>query len=280
MDLRLATPDDLPVIGRLREGAGWQMQPWAALDAMRAPNARFLLAVEGQRVVAMGSGIAYGALGVVGNMVVVEDRRRAGLGSAVLGAVLDFLEGRGVTRMELFATAAGRPLYERFGFEALLPGSTVEIPAEPGRIAPPGARAVRMAGSDDLAALVAYDLPRFGGNRSPILAAALADRERAVLLREGHGGLSGYAVLRGPPPRLGPWLADDVDAAAELLAAAVELHPGQTVTANLPGENAGGRAWLDRIGASLTWSDGRMARGPSVPRRLESVYGNAVGALG
>ena len=281
MHLRLATPDDLSAIGQLRESAGWQVQPWAVLEAMRAPTARFFIAVEGERVVAMGSGIAYGALGVVGNMVVVQDRRRAGLGSSVLTAVLGFLEDRGVTRMELFATAAGKPLYERFGFEALLAGATVEIPADAvDRVPAPAGEAVRAAGPDDLLALVTYDVPRFGGDRSPILASALTDPERVVLVHQRNGGLSGYAVLRGPTRRLGPWLADDPGIAADLLAAAMARRPGEAVTANLPGENAAGRAWMEAIGATVEASDGRMARGPAIPRRLETVYGNAVGALG
>ena len=170
MQLRLATPDDLPHVRALRDAAGWKTQPWAVLEAMRAPHARLFLAEDAGGVAGMGSGISYGRLGVVGNMVVVASRRREGIGSTILRAVLAFLEERGVERMELFATADGRPLYERHGFTGLEPGMLAEIPAHPGRSAEPERETVvRAAQPVDLGALAAYDGPRFGGDRSPLL---------------------------------------------------------------------------------------------------------------
>ena len=282
MEIRLATPDDIPRIRTLRTSVGWQTHPWAVLDAMREPHARFLLAMDAGRPVAMGSGISYGPLGVVGNMVVASDRRREGLGSAMIERVLAFLEGRGVARVELFATSDGRPLYERHGFAALEPGTMVHIPAA-ARERLASSRRVRHAGAADLGRLAAYDRPRFGGDRSPILAAALQDPARPVLLTELDGQVAGYAVIRDEVERIGPWLADDVVAATALLAAAFALRRGSdggSILANAPGENVDGRAWLASIGAVLISSDGRMARGAAIARRLETVYGNAVGALG
>jgi predicted N-acetyltransferase YhbS len=282
MEIRLATPDDLPRIRALRTSVGWQTHPWAVLDAMREPHARFFIAADPDRPIAIGSGISYGGLGVVGNMVVASDRRREGLGSAVLERVLAFLEERNVERVELFATAEGRPLYERHGFVALQPGTMVEIPASArDRLAAPGS--VQRAGAVDLARLAAYDRPRFGGDRTPILAAALEDPARPVLLTKLDGRIAGYAVVRGEAERIGPWLADDITAASALLAAAFGLRRGTdngAILANAPGENVAGRAWLTSIGAALTRSDGRMARGAPIERQLETVYGNAVGALG
>jgi hypothetical protein len=200
----------------------------------------------------------------------------------MLERVLAFLEERSVDRVELFATDDGRPLYERHGFAPLQPGTMVEIPAT-ARVRLAASGNVRRAGVADLARLAAYDRPRFGGDRSPILAAALGDPARPVLLTELDGRIAGYAVVRGETERIGPWLADGVAAASALLAAAFALRRGTDdgpILANAPGENVGGRAWLTSIGAALTWSDGRMARGAPIERRLETVYGNAVGALG
>jgi predicted N-acetyltransferase YhbS len=282
MELRLATPGDLPAISDLRSAVGWQTHPWAVVEAMRAPHARCFCLTDAGSIVALGSGISYGRLGVVGNMIVAESHRRRGLASQLLGEVLHFLEGRGVERVELFATAQGRPLYEGFGFAALVPGTMVEIARAAARTAAGARRSeVRVAAPVDVSALAAYDAPRFGGDRRPILAAAVADPDRPVLLAERDGGIVGYGMLRAAVARLGPWLADDTDAAADLLADAFARAPeAMTLTANVPGENEAGRAWLANAGARLTWSDGRMARGPDLPRRLEAIYGNAVGALG
>jgi hypothetical protein len=52
------------------------------------------------------------------------------------------------------------------------------------------------------------------------------------------------------------------------------------LSTNLPGENGEGRDWLARLGAGITPTDGRMARGREISRRLDTIYGNAIGALG
>lgn len=279
--LRRVTPAEIGEIARLRRVAGWQAFEWALRDAVRAPQAACFGVEEDGRLVAIGSGIAYGRIGVVGNMVVEPGFRRQGLGSRILAAVLDFLATRGAERVELFATATGRLLYERHGFHSLPSGGMVEIAANAAAGYPANGHLVRPATRPDLEAIAVYDLPRFGGDRSPILRAALADPERPGYLATRDGRLSGYAVLRPGGPRIGPWVADDPAAAAALLAAMSATLPGDAlISTNLPGENVAGRAWLEGLGATVTSIDGRMARGLEIPRRLDMIYGNTVGALG
>jgi GNAT superfamily N-acetyltransferase len=279
--LRRVTERDLPAIRALRLEVGWQAHDWALRDAMRPPHAAFFGVDEGGRLVAIGSGIAYGRLGIVGNMVVAADRRRAGLGSRVLEAVLEFLEQRGAERVELFATADGRHLYQRFGFAPLMESAMVLIPRDAVAAAAGTSEIeIRSAGPDDLARISAYDLPRYGADRSPILSSALADPERPALVALREGALAGYAVLRPAGSRIGPWLADGTVAAGALLRGFAGVPPGEPLSTNLPGENGEGRDWLARLGAGITPTDGRMARGREISRRLDTIYGNAIGALG
>src|ERR687896_53725 len=92
LTMRLATRDDVAPISLLREELGWNVFEWALHDAMRPPHARFLLVTDPNgAIVGMGSGIAYGPIGVVGNMVVRPDRQRQGIGSSLLDAVIEFL---------------------------------------------------------------------------------------------------------------------------------------------------------------------------------------------
>ncbi|MGH2429702.1 MAG: GNAT family N-acetyltransferase [Candidatus Limnocylindria bacterium] len=280
--LRRATPDDLPIITALRTQVGWHTFEWALRDAMSAPHARCYLAVDGTGdVLAVGSGICYGALGVVGNMVVDAPHRRRGLGSAILEAVLAFLEGeRGCTQVELNATADGRQLYARHGF--VLAGSNAGARIERSvdlAVAPEDA--VTDAPPSGLAEVAAYDEARFGGDRTPVLATTLADPDRPALLVRRHGSLAGYAVLRDAGGRLGPWLADDPAAASALLSAAFRLAPQLGwLSTNLPLDNEPGAAWLRDLGVQLDPWDGRMRRGSGVTRRFETIYGNVIGALG
>jgi GNAT superfamily N-acetyltransferase len=279
--IRIATEADLPAIAALRRSVGWNVHDWALRDAMRPPNARLYLAEDGGEVIGIGSGIAYGELGVIGNMVVSAAHRGRGVGRRVLEAVVAFLEERRCTQLELYATADGRRLYEHYGFELSGPSAAASIPLRIASGLSSEGIVVERAAPGDLGPLAVYDTPRFGADRSGILAAALADLQRPVLMAAHEGELVGYAVLRPDGTRLGPFVADEPHVAGALLAAAAPLAAGvEAIGAQLPGENVAGIGWLKGIGASVEPWDGRMRRGSGVERRDETIYGNAIGALG
>ena len=280
LSLREATLDDLPAIGALRESVGWTVHEWALRAVIGRPRARCVVAVDGAgEMTGIGSGIAYGALGFVGNMVVAPAHRRRGVGSAILDAVTTFLEGAGCVRLELNATSDGRPLYERFGFRST--GRSATALVRPGLgLQRETAIAVRGAIQGDLAPLTAYDRPRFGGERTPILELLLTDRGFTTLTGWRGGTMVGYAGMRSDPPRIGPMLADTPAVAETLLAEAFARIGADELRLNLPPGNGVGTEWLRSLGISIEPWDGRMARGAEIARREETIYGMAVGALG
>jgi GNAT superfamily N-acetyltransferase len=279
--LREASIADLPAIGSLRESVGWTAHAWALRAVIGVPYARCVVVEGDGTLVAIGSGIAYGPIGFVGNMVVAQAHRRRGLGSAVLAAVTGFLEDAGCSRVELNATPEGRLLYESHGFASIGTSATTRIPRT-AELARDPATTVRPASTDNLEALASYDRPRFGGDRRPLLALVLSDTSATVVVAERDGTTVGYACVRSDPPRIGPMLADDPAVAETLLVDAFSaLDPGADgLRLNLPPNNRPGADWLRGLGLEIEPWDGRMARGPQVPRREETVYGMAVGALG
>jgi hypothetical protein len=65
------------------------------------------------------------------------------------------------------------------------------------------------------------------------------------------------------------------------MAEAFERMPSaERLSLSLPAANRAGAERLSAMGAELEPWDGRMARGPQVPRRDETIYANLVGALG
>lgn len=281
LSLRAADVDDLPGIAELRAAVGWGVHDWALRAAVQAPGARCLVAVDGTgRIVAVGSGISYGRLGFVGNMVVDAAHRRRGLGSAILAEVTSFLDAAGCRRIELYATTDGRPLYARHGFEvagtSALARVTRDLPLER-----EASITMRRGGSEDLDRLAAYDRPRFGGDRRPLLAIMLEDAAQPLLLAERDDEMVGYAWVRPEVGRIGPVLADAPAVASTLLVEAFDRMPSvEELRLNLPLGDGPGAGWLRARRVELEPWDGRMARGPQVPRREETVYGSAVGALG
>lgn len=278
--LRDATPADLPAIAALREAAGWAAHPWALRAVVGQPYATCVVAVDdSDQPIAVGSGIDYRPIGFIGNMIVAEAHRRRGIGSAILDAVSRWLEAAGCRRLELNATSEGRPLYERHRFSSTGDSATARIGREVA-LAPDASVVVRAAARTELDALAAFDRPRFGGDRRPLLAELLSDAGTSFLIAERGGELVGYAGMRHEGPRVGPFLADDPTAAETLLAAAFRHLAAVELRLNLPPGNVAGAAWLRGLGVSVEPWDGRMARGPAVPRRPETLYGMTVGALG
>jgi GNAT superfamily N-acetyltransferase len=280
LHMRDATLADLPAIVALRESAGWSAHEWALRFVLTAPEARCVVVEDaGGEIVGVGSGVGYGPLGVVGNMIVAEEHRRRGVGRAVLDAVMDDLHARGARRLELYATVEGRPLYERAGFGFIEPGSRAEV-ARSAPLAPDSALTVEEQAAD-ATEIAGYDAPRYGGDRSSLLAFMTADPSRPMLVARRDGTIVGFAWLRTDGDRLGPFLADAPRVAATLMAAAFERLPkAADLTINLPMSNSDGVGWLRSLGVEPDPWDGRMALGPRLAQRESTIYSNALGALG
>lgn len=281
LSLRTADPTDMAAIGDMREQVGWSTHEWALRLAIEPASARCYVVETGdKRLVAVGSGVAYAPLGLVGNMIVVEDQRRRGIGGVVLKAVIGFLEGASCTRLELFATDQGRPLYASHGFDPIEPGSLARLPRGLPITSADGLL-VTDADATVLDRLAAYDTPRFGGARVPLLQAMVTDSTRPTLVATRGEEVVGYGWLRVDAERIGPWLADAPEVAETILAEALRRVPDRdALTANIPISNRRGVEWLRGLGVVPDPWDVRMARGAPVPRREDAIYGNSVGALG
>jgi ribosomal protein S18 acetylase RimI-like enzyme len=279
--LRDATLDDLPAIAALRDEVGWGSQEWALRAVIGHADASCVLAVgPAGEIAGVGSGIVYGPMGFVGNMIVAEQHRRRGVGSVILKAVVDFLEGAGCVRLELNATSDGRPLYERHGFRSTGTSLSAGVPrTTPLRL--DTAVDIRPGTNADLEAVAAYDRPRFGGDRRRVLHEAASDTAALLLIAEREAEIAGYGVLRSDAGRIGPFVADEPSVAATLLSEVFARSPeAADLRVNLPPGNRRGAEWLRSLGAVIETWNGRMARGVQLPKREETIYGMAVGALG
>lgn len=283
LHIRIATETDVPVIAALRDSVGWAIHEWALHAVLRPPDARCLVVTDDlDRIVGVGSGISYGDLGFIGNMVVVEDHRRRGVGAAILEAIVDFLtRERGCKRLELNATSEGRPLYEGSGFESIGMSTFARVPRGATLARDPSV-AVRAVGAADLDGIATFDRPRFGGDRRSLLELLLGgDGVARCIAAERDGELAGYACVQLEGPRIGPMLADTPSVAETLVAESFALVPDvDELRLNLPPENREGADWMRGLGLEVEPWDGRMARGPQIPRRPETIYAMTVGPLG
>lgn len=85
----------------------------------RDPAAVHVVALLAGRVVGYVRVDIEAAVGVVKQLSVAEDVRRAGIGSALMGALIELARERGLDRLTLDARLNAEPLYAKLGFRRI-----------------------------------------------------------------------------------------------------------------------------------------------------------------
>jgi predicted N-acetyltransferase YhbS len=243
--------------------------------AVEFPPSHLFVAEDAGRIVGTGIATANGPVGWVGTIFVAPDRRREGLGDALTRTVIDDLESRGCRTLVLTATDAGRPLYERLGFEAQMPqGFFTAAGLPPNEVD----NAVRSFDPTMLPDIIALDRLATGEDRSAVLARMASPASSRVLL-DADGGLRGFLIRA-------PWggvslIAPEPGDAIRLLGwrrrqAGVD-HP---VYAGFPDTGDSRRAQLLSEGWTLVGAGTRMIRGAPLEWRPDWIWGSFSGALG
>ncbi len=229
------------------------------------PSGTVLVAAGRMRRIAGAACCAsFGETGWIGALGVLPRSRGRGLGTELTEAAVAWLRERGARTVLLYATDAGRPIYERVGF-------TAEGRARAWRGAPtlaPRPESVRALRTADRPAVAALDHTATGERRDAVLDAIRPLRGFAA---ERDGRLAGF--LLNSPWGAGPAvLADDPDAGVDLLAACRGATQGQPII-TLPDANAAGVAALQRWGFTAVNHAERMALGPPPTWHPEHVFG-------
>jgi ribosomal protein S18 acetylase RimI-like enzyme len=282
------------------------------------PDGWRLARVDG-RAVGCGGAVDYGPFAYIGWVGVLPTYQRRGVATALMRDLLAWLDARGCPVAMLDASAAGAHVYPHLGFVTddtvavwrLEEGVARDRPfmaAEQGRarpFAPPdqeehggqrndgaGRVRVRVLTVADLDEVCAFDAPRFGADRRPLLALALTIWPgRAFVARDAADGVAGFLVAQ--ELNLGPWMASTPEAARALLGAALTLRfdGGSGLAADLPPSappqvraptaNDAAAMLLEEAGFTVARTLQHMRRGglPLLDRR-RTLYGQASFALG
>jgi len=262
--IRPATDRELPLVVEVLRRAGFGTQVARLLEYPRgSPAGAILVAEEPPGVVGVACCAAFAMTGWIGALGVVPEARRQGLGTALTEAAIRWLRARGAGTVLLYATDAGRPVYERLGFVA--EGRAIAWRGV-SAAAPP--LAVRRLGNADRD--VVRDLDRrVTGERRDVMLDAIVPLA-GVLAPGGTEGLLGWAIAS-------PWGAGTAiaaltpEAGVGLMAAATcGPGPGTLIVpeANLPAIDAL-HAWrFVRLNDAV-----RMRLGGAVGWRAEEQFG-------
>jgi predicted N-acetyltransferase YhbS len=238
-------------------------------------ESRPFVADAGDRVVGTSVLSINGSVGWIGTVWVDPAWRRRGIGLDLTRATIEEADGAGCRTLVLVATAAGRPLYERLGFEVQTWYRILQIDGLDGAAADPRIRAFR---AEDLDAMTALDTAATGEDRAHLLDAFAAPDTTRILARD-DGSLGGF-VVRAPWGG-GATIAQRIeDAEAILHARRIATGAAGRVRAGLLSENEAGLDRLAGLGWTESWRAPRLVRGEPLTWDPSAIWGQFNHAFG
>ncbi|MCA9065452.1 MAG: GNAT family N-acetyltransferase [Planctomycetaceae bacterium] len=203
--IRILQPTDLQFVDPFVAAAGWNQlhEDWLRVVSFE-PQGCFA-AWSGDQLVGTVTTTTYGRdLGWIGMMLVHSEFRRRGIATALMKQSIRYLREREVACIKLDATPAGRPVYEKLGFEVEWDFQRWERPSmnSPDVLTPV---------DSPWSASLSLDQAAFGTDRSRWLA-ELARHSVTVHSGEGYGFLrSGRrAAYLGPVVAASPASAESI----------------------------------------------------------------------
>jgi GNAT superfamily N-acetyltransferase len=277
--IRRLGADDLRDCAALAVDRGWwpERGKWSLL--LDASEGYGVDAPDGQGLAGTVVLTRWGAdRAAIGMMLTASRYGGQGLGRALMEHALH-AAGEG-TAVSLFATDAGRPLYEKLGFKPVRRSVAFRghfhLNPQTKRSGKSGTRAgaagspgdVRVATEADLEAILTLDRAAYGADRGRILTRLPAFAERIVVL-EASDGIVGYAAAWRTEAymMIGPLMAPDGGAATRLI---TELATDSTVAVrlDLDPDRAELPGWARARGLEPTERTVVMTRGDQAPRGI------------
>ncbi len=222
----------------------------------------FWVATDHGKILGTVGCVNYGQCAYIGMMSVDPSAQSRGLGRRLMNHLLNWLALRGDPVALLDATDRGALLYKQLGF---VDDSTAYVYERASSAPLSAARHLHsLAGDNDLAAIIRFDAPLFGADRTKLLERVWTkNRQRCLIARNSSGKLDGY--LFAGEPILGPWAAVNVNVALELLTAATQLPFKHAPVVLVPRSNHLALELLERCGFVQRRTLRHMRRGGSSP---------------
>jgi GNAT superfamily N-acetyltransferase len=202
----LKSKEDIDFAVGLTVEEGWNYTPMEiGLMLELDPEGSFIYEKEG---IPLGfvTTVTYSRTGVIGHLIVSEKARGKKIGDALVKEAIQYMEGKGVDSMMLYATGEGSNLYKRHGFTPRDDVLCVHLNLRKER---PRGRSTSCApiSPKDLQEIVSIDRELFGDDRRSILEAIHRRSARSAFKIDRGNGIEGYILARPDHVGhdLGPW---------------------------------------------------------------------------
>jgi ribosomal protein S18 acetylase RimI-like enzyme len=259
--------DDIAVFLKMATAENWVAEPWEFAFLLAVfPEGCFCLRDSDGKGIAFVTSMRHEKSGWIGNLIVAEEFRGKGIGAALFRRALEALQAAGVGTFWLTASASGKSLYEKYGFNSL--DAVVRWSGNGQQ----HSGHVRHFDRAEAPVSVSSIDCQVWGDRRDVLLAATADRGR-LLLEE-----SAFLVIQpcGVDMQLGPFSALNCDSAEYLCDAALDSVPQETrLYIDAPLSNRSAVRLFSRRGMRITGSTELMYAGAKPDFRPEMLYGLA-----
>jgi GNAT superfamily N-acetyltransferase len=149
----------------------------------------FLL-LDGTKRVGIATCLSYGKVGWFGNLIVREEYRKKGAGSALIHHAINHLHNKGVETIGLYAYPHLLGFYSELGFKHDIDFSVLHTQNLP-KIT---AKALPQISKSELPVIVKFDTCFFGGNRKKLLESIILDKDNTSCYVSEDGKILGYAA--------------------------------------------------------------------------------------
>jgi GNAT superfamily N-acetyltransferase len=264
--------DDLRFGLRLMLQAGWNHLESDWLRFLKlGPQGCFIAELNGRRIGTTMT-ITFDKVAWIAMVLVVEDARGQGIGTALLKHALRYLDGCKIKTVRLDATHLGRPIYEKLGFIPEYKLVRFAGIAPSGRTEPAVTKAMPERFSD----LIEFDSRITGTNRAKMLGALLREYPENTRVFIHGDTIEGFVTMR--PGRkaiqIGPCTAI-LNAGPVLLLDALKRCMGKAVFVDVPTDNAPAVKFIEQSGLEIQRRFLRMYRGERVRDNITAIWSSS-----
>jgi ribosomal-protein-alanine N-acetyltransferase len=226
--------EDIPFCKALTDVEGWGYKSNDFRRLIDTEPEGCFVAWEGERKLGMVTTTSYDSWAFLGSLIVAEEERGKGKGAELMRCALEYLEGKGVTTMELDGVFAAASLYRRFGFRDKY--LSLRFRRQPLKSDEKYQLTLPPQASDEI---VLFDRRKTGIKRERLISRLIGDFPDSVYVIKKKKML-GYAIVRrreGGFFAIGPLVAENPKLAETLVSGIIQKYPGRILTIGVPAVN-------------------------------------------
>ncbi|MFX1411821.1 MAG: GNAT family N-acetyltransferase [Promethearchaeota archaeon] len=191
--------------------------------------AKFLIAVKEDKILGIGGLFLFQQVGSIGYMGVLSEYRSIGIGTAIFKKLMEIALTFGYKTIMLYASKLGEVIYRKYGFQGSYYATTYLLPKKVPKLHIKNKNIKIISTLPDW--LLKLDKKTVGFDRSKYLKAKLVLGAKVLIV-----GNEGYALISKvlSKVRLGPLIANNLDAALQLIKKSIPLGVNNLIVPKHP----------------------------------------------